>query len=445
MSPPRPVLTRLLNRLPPSVGGLLGRLPRGLLFGPSYRDATRAIRALEGAPPAAVRAYLWPRIRHAVAHAWACAPFYRELYAQHGLGPDTLRSWEDLQRLPIVTKADLQAARLEARSCPTSGRIPANTGGTSGSPLQFYVDRAARGREWAHMLHAWRRVGYRPDQLKLTFRGVNLGHAPFRYGVLFNEYLVNTYLPVPALAPALRALLGRRHVRFLHGYPSTLYDFALACREQAPDLLTDLKGSLRGVLLASEYPAPRFREAIEAIFQVPTLSWYGHSEKAIYAFERERYVYRVMHSYGYAEAVPDESGRYRLVATSPFNDASPFIRYDTGDLVDPEHVDGLLVAFRIAEGRVGEFVVDRSGKRISLTALIYGRHHALFDWARFLQVRQPVPGEVTILVTPRPGVEASVARARQDFDGTHVDLAIGFEFLPAPIRASSGKVTLLVP
>ena len=36
---------------------------------------------------------------------------------------------------------------------------------------------------------------------------------------------------------------------------------------------------------------------------------------------------------------------------------------------------GLVKEFAIKEGRSGDFIEDRNGKKIPLTALIFGRHH----------------------------------------------------------------------
>ena len=52
-----------------------------------------------------------------------------------------------------------------------------------------------------------------------------------------------------------------------------------------------------------------------------------------------------------------EDGR-RLIGTSYYNRVSPFIRYDTGDLVEDETKDGLMQSFRVAKGRSREFIRD---------------------------------------------------------------------------------------
>ena len=106
--------------------------------------------------------------------------------------------------------------------------------------------------------------------------------------------------------------------------------------------------------------------------------------------------------------------------------------------------DGLLKTFRIASGRVGEFVEDARGSRISLTALIFGRHHKIFDKARFVQIRQEKPGSaIFIVVLPKNhGLEDNDIRAGFDLSNVAIDFSI--ETREEPIRSPSGKVPLLV-
>jgi phenylacetate-CoA ligase len=295
------------------------------------------------------------------------------------------------------------------------------------------------------MHRIWARVGYRPTDVKLTLRGKHLGGDVYRYNAVHNEFLLNGYVPLRDVLDAVRAIAKRRNIAYIHGYPSAIAELARGCTELAPDVATTLRRTLRGVLLGSEYPAPVYRDRIEQAFGAPTISWYGHSEMAILAGEVDRFLYAPMLSYGLTEAVPDGRGGHRLVGTSYDNVASPFIRYDTGDSIEPVEVrGGILRTFRIASGRVGEYVTDKTGGHVSLTALIFGRHHPIFDTADFLQVRQTSPGAVEILVTPSPGARVTSDDVRAGFDATHVALDIRYTVCQEPIRTPAGKVPLLV-
>lgn len=165
---------------------------------------------------------------------------------------------------------------------------------------------------------------------------------------------------------------------------------------------------------------------------------------AVLARETAREVYESMPTYGFAEAVRDVPGQAcRLICTSFHNTAHPFIRYDTGDLIEPISQSGGSLAFRIVEGRLGDFILDRSGTKHSLTAIVFGRHHPAFDAIKHIQVRQDTIGKVTFLVTPLSDQEkAATIRARLDFDDLDLDWQV--EILREPVRTKAGKIRLKV-
>lgn len=367
-------------------------------------------------------------------------PFYATLYRDITLQ----KSFENFSILPIVTKNDLQQVPLEDRSIQQKERYLTNTGGTSGNPLVFFLDRQAFAREWAHMHFIWQHLGYRTTDLKLVFRGKNLGDRALVYNPVHNEYLVNAYCAYDLIAEALISKLRNNSIRFLHGYPSAIYDFMLYCSENRPQIIDELRKSLKGVLYGSEYPAPMFREPVEDLLQVRSISWYGHSEFSILAYEVEKYLYAPMPTYGYAEAVPGDDG-YRLVCTGYYNRVHPFIRYDTGDLIEPVDHDGILRTFMIKEGRVGDFVTDAAGKNISLTALIFGRHHQIFDRVRFLQMAQKEKGHALILISRHPGKKLIKNEVPGMMDLDNVDIKFDFLIGDEPFRTKAGKVILKVP
>jgi phenylacetate-CoA ligase len=131
---------------------------------------------------------------------------------------------------------------------------------------------------------------------------------------------------------------------------------------------------------------------------------------------------------------------HRLVATSTHNFATPLIRYDTGDLIEPTFKDGLLESFRIKEGRNSENVIDLNGRSISLTGLIFGRHHKAFDRSEHIQVRQLSPGNIEIIISSKD----TSAKWPELFDFTNAFFEIKFSQIDTPIRTPSGKVQLLL-
>jgi phenylacetate-CoA ligase len=264
------------------------------------------------------------------------------------------------------------------------------------------------------------------------------------YHPMHNEFIVNADSPMSAVVESIAALPCDTVPRWVHGYPSLVAEFAHTLAEQAPSFATLFRSRLFGVLLGSEFPAPVYRNVIEEVLSSNVVSWYGHSEMALLARETARGVYESLPTYGYAEAVPlkDDSG-CRLVCTSLHNRAHPFIRYDTGDLVEPISRQRGSLAFRISEGRIGDFVVDRLGLKVSLTAIIFGRHHAAFESLQHLQVRQDVPGQITLLVVSRTS-NINLATLRQSFDFSGLNLDWEIEIIDSPVRTLAGKIRLKV-
>src|SRR5262245_19636589 len=74
-------------------------------------------------------------------HCWAHVPLYRQRMAEAGVGPDSVRTLDDLRRLPILTREQASAdpaARLSG--APPLASIRKTTSGSTGKPLEFGYD-----------------------------------------------------------------------------------------------------------------------------------------------------------------------------------------------------------------------------------------------------------------------------------------------------------------
>jgi phenylacetate-CoA ligase len=143
---------------------------------PRYDDAYRPdpdqpfwFPRRETMPAAEREALIVERIRQVMAYAWESAPFYRRKWDEAGIHPSSIRSLEDFERVPVVTKAELRRSQAEA---PPFGDYlcvePAEifhihgTSGTTGRPTAFGISR----RDWLSIANAHARVmwgmGVRP-------------------------------------------------------------------------------------------------------------------------------------------------------------------------------------------------------------------------------------------------------------------------------------------
>lgn len=438
-------LKNLAENLPEFVGRPLANVPFALRLGSVYPKMQKEIARTESDNFALLNEQRFMQMRSLLSYACEKIQFYREFYHRKGFSVEEFCSLSDWERIPIVTKADMQGVPLAARLAHDTKGMKINTGGTSGQPLEFYLDDQAFAREWAHMHHIWKARGYRQQHLKLTFRGKHFNRTqPVRYNAVHNEYVVNANCPMSQVVESVLTLPRSTVIRWIHGYPSLVAEFAHALARHEASLVADFRTRLFGILLGSEYPAPVYRTVIEQVLSSNVVSWYGHSEMAVLARETAAGVYASLPSYGYAEAVPvEDSTDYRLVCTSLHNRVHPFIRYDTGDLIEPISKFGGSLTFRISEGRVGDFVLDRQGNKHALTAIIFGRHHDAFEHLQHLQVRDEGQGQVTLVVTPRDNA-VKAETLMQGFDLNDLDIEWQLQIVNEPIRTQAGKIRLKI-
>lgn len=433
----------------PSAVKLLSHVPFKWRKGREFGDYSKQVELFEAKNLLEKKSWIFERTRQLVIHAEKNVPFYKEFYGDAGFVSSQLKSYDDLVNIPIVTKADLKTFSIDDRCAAGIVASNSNTGGTTGQPLSFRVEPSLVDKEWAYIYHMWRRRGWKPGFVKLRFGGTNLGTKAFKYMPSEGEFLINTYLGQEEICDAIAGLLKKYPIHYLHGYPSALGAFARHAGEHyVKEIVNPIRKHLRGILLGSEFPAPCYRDIIEDTFGNKTLSWYGHSEKAVLAGEKdEPFLYYPFQGYGLTEAVHQSgASSFRLIGTNLHGFASPFIRYDTGDLIEPvEESGGLLTSFKVAEGRIGDMVSDMNGDEISLTALIFGRHHDVFSKVRHLQVAQHEPGKVLLITTGYPDTEDKKERFWKDFDITGVAIDFNVMFLDEPVRSPAGKVALKVP
>ena len=434
-------------RVPIWVGQLLAYIPYSLkpIIGTQYRESKKDLRQYEHMNDQERKDYIFKKMSEMVSYAYDNIPFYHHLYNRKGFSPKLLKVFDDLEIIPIINKDDLIASPLEERSNMEQQHYVVNTGGSSGKTLSLCSQRKQMAVETAHCHEMYATIGYKPSDLKMSIVGRKTHLGACEYDFARHILFLSMYLPFRESALPLKSILRKNAIRYIQGYPSILFEFALYCKEDK-ELLNNIKKILKGVILNSEYPYEKYVSQIEATFNVPVLSFYGHTERCVLAYGdlNQKYKYYPFQTYGFTEAIASSDGKLHLVGTSYYNNASPLIRYDTDDIINsPEYSEGgILKSFEIQEGRSGQYIVDRKGNPVSLTGLIMGRHHLLFNYCIHIQVYQSEPGKATILYVPKESSEDFDAQKLMDL--SDVDIVFSFKRLKTPIRTVHGKVNLLV-
>lgn len=428
-------LKALVEKVPYCAGKWLALVPFSWRLGTEYGRMRQECRDIEVADDAAKERYAIEHFRRIFEYAREKFPCYRKMYELSGVLDLEINTFADIQRVPIIDKAWAREHFVEFH-----GAYKLNTGGSSGEPTAFWADKQCWAREWAHMHLIWEMLGYDYRDLKLAIRGRNLWKTPFVYNPVHNEYIINTYMSVTDYAPELERLFAKRNVKWFHGYPSSIYQFILECEWAfGVEETRRLFRTVGGLLLSSEFPLPYMKDKFNE-FGLRWISWYGHTEMCVLAYDKNCCnSYHPFATYGLAEVVDGH-----LIGTSFHNFDMPLIRYDTGDLVEAtaRTTGGLVSEFAIKEGRSGDFIEDKHGKQIPLTALIFGRHHKAFDVADYVQIGQSKPGKATLYVAVKDGIIGEDISGL--FDLTHVNIDFAFQVVDKPIRTSAGKLKLRV-
>ena len=121
-------------------------------------------------------------------------------------------------------------------------------------------------------------------------------------------------------------------------------------------------------------------------FGVQILNEYGSSETGILAFGPAENALKIDSTLQYVEILDEQNkpvtngSSGKIVVTSLFNKAHPFIRYELGDLGVLDIIDNQPVLTKL-EGRTGDFALLPDGKKIPALAFYYVTKEIINDTA----------------------------------------------------------------
>jgi phenylacetate-CoA ligase len=427
-------LKNIAENIPYSIGKWTAHIPYNLRLGSEYTKFKKLIKYYESAPEEEQYNYTIKHLNSIVQYAQKNFSFYQKLYGTSLVKIETLK---DFEKLPIITKSQVREFTKEVK-----GPILLNTGGSTGGPLPFYVDKNVWAREWAHMHAVWGKKGYKQTDLMITMMGQNIGLKPFQYNAVHNELLLNPYVPIKKVLPDILKMFRDYPIKYFQGYPSNIYNFF-----KELELLIDKKQQekiskkIKSLFLSSEYPMPYMMEYLKDIWNLDSyISWYGLSEMCILAHdENSDSSYIPFATYGYSEDVNDV-----LIGTSFHNYDMPLIRYSTDDMIDGyKNSFGIMKFFKITRGRSGDFMIDKLGRKLSLTFAL-GRHHKIYNIADFIQFFQEEEGKATFYITFKNKSSITENEAKNYFDLKNIDIDFSYKFLKKPIRTKLGKFKLII-
>lgn len=281
------------------------------------------------------------RLQKTVRHCMN-SPFYKKRFEENGLTPDSIKSLDDLKKIPFTTKQDLRDNYpFGIASVPLEKAVRLHSSsGTTGNPtviLHTQKDLDEWANAVARCLHM---VGLRPGDVFQNSSGYGMftGGLGFQYGA---ERL--GMLTVPAAAGNTK-----RQLKFitdfgttaLHAIPSYVTRMYEVMQEMGIDPRRDTK--LKTLVIGAEPHSEEQRRRIEEMMGVKAYNSFGMSEMCGpgVAFEcQEQNGLHIWEDYYIVEIIDPETlepvpeGEVgELVLTTINREAMPLLRYRTRDL-----------------------------------------------------------------------------------------------------------------
>ena len=282
------------------------------------------------------------QLRKLISFAYKNVPYYIKLFNQLGIKPQDISVIKDLEKLPILTKQSIKQKWQDF--------IPANlnklkylngsTGGSTGVPLKYRMSAEDYERGSALLYRGLGYGGYKlgdklaviggsslmpttKSELRKKVQDFFLNWRHYSSFKMSEENLFKYFHDINKWKPG-----------FIRGYASSVFLFAKFIRNNN----LKLKFQPNAIFTTAEKLFDKQRELIEQIFGVKVFDNYGLNDGGISAFECEKH--SGMHidmERAVLEIVDNNSKqvvnqRGKVLSTSLYNYAFPFIRYDTGDL-----------------------------------------------------------------------------------------------------------------
>ncbi|MGH9483225.1 MAG: phenylacetate--CoA ligase family protein [Terriglobales bacterium] len=391
-------------------------------------------------------------------HAAARCPFYRERL--RGVGDLAAGRWDAAawQSLPLLTKRDLQdfGSELEAEGYPPEGRTRNQTGGSTGSPVQYWVDRQRFATRMASTQRHDSWTGYRPGDWMATVWGAPLEAARGGRGwwewcrkhLLYRSIELNTSSVGDGDWERFLSEVRRRRPRYLLAYASGAVELAERVRRQG---IEDIR--FDAIITSAEVLPAESRQTIESALGGRVYNRYGCREVSVIASECGEHAGLHVNAEALLVEIVPMAGVAapwgKVVITDLLNRSMPLIRYEIGDVArwaeGPCPCGRGLPRLAEVQGRTADFLQLPDGRAVSGVALLT-LGLADLSSVRQAQLVQRGAREIVLKVVPSSGYDAGAraelrSRVERYLQGS---VPLRIEEVAAIAQAASGKYRFVV-
>jgi phenylacetate-CoA ligase len=352
------------------------------------------------------------KLRELLTFAFENSEFYRHRFTQAGVHPDQIRDFDDLRKLPMLTKAEIieNEGRLVASNFRPEELHRRATGGSTGQHVPFYRDNRCLGYKLAAEYRFNRWAGW---DIGRSIAYVWPAMQDFSASVSWKGRIRNALLDRRFVLPSGKLDEGilASHVRrlqalspfLIRAFPNPLDVLAKYIREHSRAVIRP-----KAILTTGEPLLPAQRSLFEEVFRCPVFNLYASRECGNHASECEVHsgmhiAVEGLHLEFVRDGRPVAQGQPGQILMTDFeNYGMPFIRYqiqDMGALASAACSCGRSLPLMTFEaGRISDFVVSPGdGALVSGSSLC---HYLIAEGPNVgqIQIIQDAPDHLTIRV-----------------------------------------------
>jgi len=312
------------------------------------------------------------KLKKILTHVYRNVPYYRRLFKERQLTPDDLNSIRDLEKLPILTKDTIRykLKDLCAKDFRCYHPYLFYTGGSTGKPLKFYLDRNSWAWSKASVWRYQKWADYSPRDrcVIIRYRLFEEGKPPYALEGK-RLYLSAFHMKDEYLSEYCR-LMNNFEPSAIWSFPSALYVLVRYMKKKG------LRNIIRpkAIMTTAETLFEHHRKEIEDFLNCKIYDWYGANETNVTACECPLGGMHINSECGILEVVDNKGENVRLgeigktVITDFTNLTMPLIRYELGDRLSLSKTlcpcgRGLpLIEF--IEGRIDDIILTKDGRMV---------------------------------------------------------------------------------
>ena len=396
------------------------------------------------------------RLRNLLVHSLETVPYYRERFSAYGITLQGMPNPECLKELPFLTKEDIRT-NLEAMKSSTAKKVTQfATGGSTGSPLIFYLgpsrissDIAARARA-----EGWWGLGIGDPEFVLWGSPIEVGKQDrlraVRDKVMRTELFSAFEMTETMMDSYVERLCSGRYRR-VFGYPSSIALLSARATETGKDLAS---AGVRAVFVTGESLIVEWRSLISETFGCPVANGYGGRDSGFIAHEcpsggmhttADRIIVEIVDEEG--KSVPAGTPG-EIVVTHLDTFEMPMIRYRTGDVgalsTKVCSCGRTLPLMERIDGRQTDFILTPDGRTMHGLSVIYILREV--EGIKQFRIIQKELDQIDVEVVPGPSYSKECEpRIREGFcKRLRAQVTVNIRYIDQIPSTKSGKFRYVI-